>query len=263
MAQWPVGRLSDRFDRRVVLLALLVTSAVVGVALAVLPLGNMAVLVMAFPLGATLHACYPIAVAHTFDYADRGEYVHTSAGLLFANGLGSMVGPIAASALMGAIGAGGLFVFSALAQVGLSGFILYRLQRRASLTADMKVGFDLGATSQRGAVLTPEPLDPNDPGVAVPRDGAPEEEEAPDQRADAPAEQERPPTLPSRCDDAARPAARSEGPCAEPRAGPGFDPARPCHRQWRQGAQAQPGGRRGRRTGPHRPGRRAMCPVRR
>jgi MFS family permease len=196
-AQWPVGRLSDRFDRRTVLLALLITSAVVGIALAVLPLGNAAVLVMAFPLGATLHACYPIAVAHTFDYADRGEYVHTSAGLLFANGLGSMVGPIAASALMVGIGAGGLFVFTALAQVGLSGFILYRLQRRGSLTTDMKVGFDLGATSQRGAVLTPEPLDPNDPDVAVPPDVPPPEapvaEAAPSpEPTDISAESERP-----------------------------------------------------------------------
>ncbi len=168
LAQWPVGRLSNSFDRRVVLLVLLLAFATTGLALAVLPLGYTALLIMAFPLGATLHSCYPIAVAHTFDHADRSEYVQTSAGLLFANGIGSMAGPIGASALMAAIGAGGLFIFAALAAVGLSGFIFYRLQKRAALATNLKVDFSLGATSQTGTVLTPEPLDPNDPAVAVP-----------------------------------------------------------------------------------------------
>lgn len=193
LAQWPVGRLSDRFDRRIVLLALLIASAVIGISLAVFPLGTTATLVIAFPLGVTLHACYPIAVAHTFDYADRSEYVQTSAGLLFANGLGSMVGPVCSSALMGAIGAAGLFVFTALAQIGLSGFIFYRLQRRAALNPDLKVGFTLGATSQAGAVLSPEPLDPNDPGVAVPT----REEDAPPQRATEAAADEEGPAEPT------------------------------------------------------------------
>ncbi len=185
MAQWPVGRLSDRLDRRVVLLALLIASAVIGISLAVFPFGTTAILVIAFPLGATLHSCYPIAVAHTFDYADRSEYVQTSAGLLFANGLGSMAGPICSSALMGAIGAAGLFVFTALAQVGLSGFIFYRLQRRAALDSDLKLDFSLGATSQAGTVLTPEALDPNDPNVAVP-EGVATAEDAPPHDADKP-----------------------------------------------------------------------------
>jgi hypothetical protein len=111
---------------------------------------------------------YAIATAHAYDYADRSEYVETSAGLLFANGLGSMVGPLAASSLMAAIGASGLFIFAAAAQLALVAFVVYRLSRRGSLAADLKVGFSLGTTSPSGAVVTPEPLDPESADVAVP-----------------------------------------------------------------------------------------------
>ncbi len=150
IAQWPVGHLSDRFDRRRVLVALLLTSAVLGVLIGVLPLGSTAILVLAFPLGSALHSCYAIAAAHAFDFAERSAYVETSAGLLFANGVGSMIGPIAASALMGAIGASGLFVFAGVAQLLLVAFILYRLTRRPALTAEFKTDFTVGATSPAG-----------------------------------------------------------------------------------------------------------------
>ena len=191
VAQWPVGHLSDRFDRRQVLVALLLTSAVIGVSLAVLPLGSTAIMVLAFPLGSTLHSCYAIATAHAFDYAERSAYVETSAGLLFANGVGSMIGPIGASALMAAIGAGGLFVFAAFAQLVLVAFILHRLTRRPTLTTEFKTEFSLGATSQAGTVLTPEPLDPDDRDVAVPPPEATETQD-PAANGNEPAEDDEP-----------------------------------------------------------------------
>ena len=168
VAQWPVGRLSDRVDRRYILLSLLIASSVIGLGIALLPLSPTAMLVVAFPLGSTLLSCDAIVAAHAYDYADRSEYVETSAGLLFANGIGSMAGPLGASALMAAIGALGLFVFAAVAQLTLVGFVVYRLSRRSSLARDLKVGFSLGATSPSGAVVTPEPLDRESSDVMTP-----------------------------------------------------------------------------------------------
>jgi MFS family permease len=171
-AQWPVGRLSDRIDRRYILLVLLVASSALGLVVALAPLSATAMLIIAFPLGAVLLSGYPIATAHAFDYADRSAYVETSAGLLFANGVGSMIGPLGASLLMTSIGAPGLFVFVAIAQIVLVAFIVYRLNRRGSLSTDLKVGFNLGATSASGGPKTPEPLDPTSRDVAVPADPA-------------------------------------------------------------------------------------------
>lgn len=175
LAQWPIGRISDRFDRRVVLLALLLAATVIGLATAFLPLSNQARIIAAFPLGVTLLSCYSIAVAHAYDHADRTAMVETSAGLLFANGIGSMIGPIIASTLMAAIGAGGLFAFIAIALTSLSGFVYYRLRQRAPVADELKVEFSVGATSQAGAVLTPEGLDPTSPDVAVPPSYQPSE----------------------------------------------------------------------------------------
>lgn len=168
LAQWPVGRLSDRYDRRHVLVGLLLTSAALGVAVGFLPLGRTALLVSAFPLGAALLSGYSIAVAHAFDHAEPGKFVETSASLLFANGIGSMMGPIAASAMMAASGAGGLFALTALAQAGLAAFVFYRLRSRKAVAGELKVGFTVGATSQSGAVLTPEGYEPESPDVVMP-----------------------------------------------------------------------------------------------
>lgn len=170
--QWPVGRLSDRMDRRIVLLGLLVAAAAVGLAAALLPLGRTELLIVAGLIGATLLPCYSIAVAHAFDHADRQAYVETSAGLLLANGAGSALGPIAAAALMAWAGPGALFGFTAFVQALLAAFILWRVAQRAPLTRDEKMDFQFASTSQLGGVLTPEPLDPDDPNVGVPEPSA-------------------------------------------------------------------------------------------
>lgn len=211
LAQWPLGRLSDNFDRRIILLALLLTSSVIGLGIAFLPLSNMAIIVGAFPLGATLLSCYSIAVAHAFDHADRSAFVETSAGLLFANGLGSMVGPIAASLLMGGIGPGGLFAFAAFAFVALAAFVYYRLRQSPPVTADEKTEFSVGATSQAGAVLATGPYDPDMPDIVMPQ---PYEPEPAEPAFDAPEAE----AVPEPAETAEEPGFAASGPNPEPKA---------------------------------------------
>lgn len=168
LAQWPIGRISDRVDRRLVLLGTVTAAAVVGLLAAVLPLGTTALFIFAALIGMTYLPNYAIAIAHAFDHADRSAYVETSAGLLLANGVGSVLGPVAASLMMAWMGAGGLFLFTALAQLALAGFILLRLRQRSAPAQEDKIDFQVGSTAQLGGILTPEPLDPDDPSVGVP-----------------------------------------------------------------------------------------------
>ena len=129
---WPVGRLSDRFDRRLVLTA----TAFLGSAIAALaaffaaasPLAQIAVVAV---VGGLAMPLYSLAVAHTNDHLQPRQMVAASSGLLLANGLGGMVGPAAAGGLMQAVGAGGFFWFPAAAMLGLGLFALYRMTRRA------------------------------------------------------------------------------------------------------------------------------------
>jgi fucose permease len=90
---------------------------------------------MAFPLNA-------ISVAHANDNANPDEYVMLSSGLLLMYGLGAIVGPLASSAAMSVVGAGGLFLFTALVHAVLLLYILNRTLRRRAPDAAHHVPFD-------------------------------------------------------------------------------------------------------------------------
>jgi MFS family permease len=168
LAQWPVGRLSDRVDRRLVLLALLCGAAVVGFLLWVLTASGWLLLAFGLLFGALALPCYSLAAAHAYDKTEASEMVPTAATILLANALGAVIGPLLASLVMAALGPRALFLFTAGAQALLAAYVLYRTTVQASLTAPEKTAFDLAATAPLGAVVTSETLNPSDPSVAVP-----------------------------------------------------------------------------------------------
>ncbi|MCB1501173.1 MAG: MFS transporter [Bauldia sp.] len=184
VAQWPIGRISDRIDRRIVLATLLALAACVGLALAFLPIAGGLWIPLAVAFGLVTFPTYSVAAAHAYDFAPAGGHVATAAGLLLANGFGAIIGPILAAALMEATTTAMLFVFTAFAQCGLALFAIARMRTRATLPATEKVDFDLAATAPMGTVIPPEPLDPAHdlvlmPGGATPEAMPPEEPPGP------------------------------------------------------------------------------------
>jgi hypothetical protein len=170
LTQWPVGRLSDRIDRRIVLMSLLAVAALVGLALAFLPLSHGGLYFLALLFGMATLPTYSIAAAHAYDHAAPGTYVDTAAGILLTNASGAIVGPLLAATLMEQAGTSTLFLFTAIAQASLAAFAFTRLAKRAAPATADKTEFDLAATAPLGGVMSPEPLDPNDPNVATPPD---------------------------------------------------------------------------------------------
>jgi MFS family permease len=176
LAQWPAGRISDRVDRRIVLIVLLALAATVGLALAFLPIAGGLWIPLAVLFGVTTLPTYAVAAAHAYDHAPPGGYVATAAGLMLANGIGAIVGPLLAAGLMEATSTAMLFLFTAFAQSGLALFAIARMKTRAAPAGGGKTGFDLAATAPVGAVIPPEPLDPADDLVLVPETGPPPRE---------------------------------------------------------------------------------------
>lgn len=171
ISQWPIGRLSDRMDRRVVLVALSVISALIGIAIAVLPTSSFsAALALAIVIGIFSQPTYSVAVSHAFDHAAPEDFVETSSGLLMAFGLGSVAGPISASLLMQMSGPSGLYVLVAIVYSVMGAFILTRVFTRSALDPEEKTGFEFAATAQVGAVVSPEPLDVEAPNVIPPEE---------------------------------------------------------------------------------------------
>jgi len=147
VAQLPAGKISDRVDRRKILIALSIGCVLFGLVLISTPVTPGLWFLIAAAFGAGLLPSYAIAAAHVFDFAERSDYVEISAGLLLLNGMGSTIGPILASVGIELWGQPGLFVVNAAIQLALIGFVGFRLSRREGLPNAEKQSFDLGTSA--------------------------------------------------------------------------------------------------------------------
>ncbi len=127
--QWPIGHLSDRFNRRDVLMGVSFAMAICSLAI-VLATGQsqLAVIALAVLWGGLAFTLYPIAVSLANDFVEPSEMLGVSAGLLLVHGAGMIVGPLLASQLMAFVGPPGLFWTLAGAGVVLGSFAWLRQQ---------------------------------------------------------------------------------------------------------------------------------------
>jgi len=134
LLQYPIGHLSDRFDRRKVLMVVYGLTLLTCLGLLLLG-GNLTVLfaILTFGLGGFAFVLYPLAISHACDYLTAKDIVAATGGLLLAYGIGATLGPILASAFMHLLGAQGLFVYFILIAGAMSGFIYWRSKTKPSL----------------------------------------------------------------------------------------------------------------------------------
>ena len=118
--QVPVGRLSDRFDRRIALATLCLGFASTAVALAHLPRSLQAVLPAAALLGGFMSTLYPVCVAHAHDRMPADLVVAVSGQLILISGLGSVIGPLIGTSLMVHFDIDGVFYMMATAALLLA-----------------------------------------------------------------------------------------------------------------------------------------------
>jgi len=132
LLQVPLGRLSDRFDRRRVLIGVATSAALISLALVVLrPRDAGLVTTLAVGYGAVTFPMYALLVAHANDFAGPGDFVRVSSGLLLLYGIGTMIGPVLAAVGMDRVAPEGLFVFTAVIDVGIIAYTYYRMRQRA------------------------------------------------------------------------------------------------------------------------------------
>lgn len=116
--QLPLGRLSDKYDRRVVVFAVALAAGAVSTLLAVLPdtvsqWGGWLVTLLAFFWGGAVMTQYSICLAHANDSAAPEDFVVVGSGMLLTLGVCSAIGPPIASLTMRLLGPDGLFAYSA------------------------------------------------------------------------------------------------------------------------------------------------------
>lgn len=124
--QWPIGRLSDRFDRRRVIVGTFAATVAVSVGIALFGAPGGLLLFLGGIFGGLTFALYPLCVAHTNDHLSREERVSASGGLVLAYSAGAAVGPVAGALAMTMLGPAGLYAFIATCALGAFGFALWR-----------------------------------------------------------------------------------------------------------------------------------------
>lgn len=158
--QWPLGMLSDRFDRRRVIVGTFVGAVLVCAAI----MYSLDSRLLLFPLGALFggmtFALYPLCVAHTNDHIDESQRVGATGGLVLAYSAGAMVGPVVGSIGMGSFGAGGLFGAIGVVALSVSAFGFWRLFIAQAVPAEDQQAFqNLPRTTP---MATSQELDPDE-----------------------------------------------------------------------------------------------------
>lgn len=130
LLQWPVGRLSDKFDRRMVLMVTTMLSG--GAALLAMYAGetdNFLLFLSAVALfGGFSVPLYSLCIAYTNDYLEPDKMVAASSGLMFANGIGAIFGPLIVGQFMTFLGSMIFFAWIAGAHIAIGLFAIYRMQ---------------------------------------------------------------------------------------------------------------------------------------
>lgn len=146
VAQYPIGWLSDRMDRRLLVLVVAAVGAVATFAAFLMAPPFWLLAIFGAVVGGVANPLYALLLAYTNDYLDNSDMAAASGGLLFVNGIGAMMGPLVTGWLMEQVGNGGFFLFVSLLCGGLAGYAGWRMTRRPALAPE-----DTGAY----AVLSP------------------------------------------------------------------------------------------------------------
>jgi len=139
ISQYPVGNLSDKYDRRLVIIystfgaSLFAMFAILSSSTMHLPgtLGSK----FWFYIFLTLFAfcslpMFSLILAHTNDFITKDKFVAAGAGLQFAFGLGAISGPFLCSLFMNLVGPNGFFVFLIIFHSMIGIFAIYRMKIR-------------------------------------------------------------------------------------------------------------------------------------
>ncbi len=140
--QYPLGRLSDKIDRRYAMAIAGTIGAVSGFALSRFTgdaIGSTGFFVWIVLYGGVIYSIYSLNVAHANDMGNAEEFVKIASGLLILYGIGTMIGPLMAAQMMAIFGNNALFLTTTLAHLAYASYAFYRSLRRAQ--AEDQVNF--------------------------------------------------------------------------------------------------------------------------
>lgn len=136
--QFPLGWISDRMERRVLIIFVAGTASAASIMAMILGGSFVLLLTSAFVIGGLVNPLYSLLLAHTNDYLEHDDMAAASGGLVFINGLGASSGPLIIGWLMSdsVIGPSGFFLFMAVLLGALVFYAAYRSTQRATVPVE-------------------------------------------------------------------------------------------------------------------------------
>jgi MFS family permease len=131
ISQIPIGRTSDRIDRRIVMVGCGIVG--VGSCLAMVAFVDSSPLVLymiAAFVGSVLFPIYALNVAHANDLARPNEYVEVSSGMMITYGIGTISGPLMVGPVMDRFGPPSLFAVLAVYFALYAAYAAWRIAQR-------------------------------------------------------------------------------------------------------------------------------------
>ena len=168
--QWPLGRLSDRHDRRLVISLTCAAAGLLALALPVAGDRAAATYALVFLYGGMAFSTYPIVVAHLLDHLPPEDLLAATSSVLLLNGIGAALGPLLAGALMATLAPAALFGWFAALQGALALYAgwRYHAYRRAPAMAPQFHPM-LRTSPASLELIASEPVETRDAGAASAR----------------------------------------------------------------------------------------------
>ena len=130
VAQYPIGWLSDKLDRRILIIAVSVVGGFGALIAGFFPGSYTLAVVSGALVGGTSNPLYALVIAYCNDYLEREDMAAASGGLLFVNGVGAILGPVILGQLLEAFGPAGYWVFLSALMLGMAAYGLVRMFQR-------------------------------------------------------------------------------------------------------------------------------------
>ena len=149
LSQYPAGLLSDRYDRRTIVMVMSAAAAVIAaISIPAASFSQIALITLYTLFGAIALPIYSLVVAHANDHLDREQMLGASGKLVLLYGLGAMLGPTVAGEFMQRLGTAGFMTYMLVIYVIMAVHALWRrAQRPESLKAASSEMIKVGPVS--------------------------------------------------------------------------------------------------------------------
>ncbi len=137
--QFPIGRLSDRLDRRHVIALFTAALAIISaLMISLMGMGGTPLIIAGIGLGGVAFTFYPLAVAHVNDFIDNDTMLAASAGILLIYSIGASIGPIISAEFLSLWGPSGFLIYVAVMGLAAALFSLARIMVGVKIPMEMQ-----------------------------------------------------------------------------------------------------------------------------